>query len=362
MLISAEDVTHFVGSIAVIALLAVAYGSLHRWFARLGQTDIILGFLFGVSAVFAMSDPLTLQPGVIVDLRSVPVALAAVYLRPLGVLTAVGVAIAMRLQIGGIGAGSGVVGLMLTAGAGVFLGRMTGRAGRRSLSQLAVLSLACVAGLGGALMLPWAIARDFLVIVGPWLALTNAIGFVVVAKVIEREQRLLARESDLLAASETDPLTRLLNRRGFEAAYGRACTDRRRGAGSALMLIDMDHFKGLNDAHGHDFGDRVLCEVALRLTRALRQQDLIGRIGGEEMAVHMTGLSAADAEETAARLCRDIRGVPISGPGGQPVHVTASIGVHWSATPTELAEGLNCADAALYAAKRAGRDRFVMAA
>jgi diguanylate cyclase len=362
MLVTLQALRDFAETIATIALLAIAYGTLHRWFARRGLASLMLGLLFGLCAMFAMMNPLTLQPGVIVDLRSVPVALAATYLRPEGALAALAVAIGTRVWVGGIGLTSGVVGLLLTFATALLLGRLAGRAGSRSSLHLLALALACSSGLGGMLFLPWDIALGYLARIGPMLVLSNAVGFFCVAKIIEREQRIMTRESDLLLASNTDPLTQLLNRRGFEAAYARALDDRRTGRGSALMLLDMDHFKALNDTYGHDFGDRVLREVAHRLALALRRRDLIGRIGGEEMVVHMTGLSRDDALEAATRICHDIGQHPIAAPGGIPVRVTASIGVHWSPTPPDLAAALTSADEALYAAKREGRDRFVMAA
>ena len=357
-----EALLHFSQTIAAIALLAIAFGSIHRWLVRPGLADIVLGVLFGLSAVLAMSDPLMIQPGVIVDLRSVPVALAAVYLRPAGALTALGIAVAMRLSIGGMGATSGVVGLMMTYGASLAVRLMTARTGMRSLFRLLILAAASSTGIGSFFLLPWDLASGIIMHVAPSLFVCNTIGFVVVAKIIEREQRLLSRETTLLQASITDPLTRLLNRRGFEDAYAKTLTDRRIGAGSALLLLDMDHFKSLNDTHGHDFGDRVLREVADRLGTAMRRRDLIGRIGGEEMVVHMSGISRDDAAEAAARLCHEIGRHPIERVDGRSVHVSASIGVHWSAAPTDLLQALSSADRALYAAKHEGRDRYVMAA
>lgn len=361
MLITFEALKDFAESTAMVALLAIAYGTLHRWFAQKDLADLVLGLLFGLGAVFAMSDPVRLYPGVIVDLRSVPVALAAVYLRPKGAVAALAIAVAMRLHLGGIGMVSGVVGLFLTFGTTLFLGRMTARDGGRRFVHLIALALACSASLGGLLFLPREIAMSYLIQISPVLTLCNAAGFFVLAKIIEREQWLLRREFELLDASVTDPLTRLLNRRGFEAAYARAVQDRRTGNGAALLLLDMDHFKALNDTHGHDIGDRVLCEVAQRIRAAVRPRDLVGRIGGEEMVVQMTGLSRAQAQEAALHICRDIARHPVDSPTGDPVRVTASIGVHWSAKLPDLAEALSSADKALYAAKRAGRDRFAMA-
>ena len=106
----------------------------------------------------------------------------------------------------------------------------------------------------------------------------------------------------------------------------------------------------------------MLREVADRLGTAMRRRDLIGRIGGEEMVIHMTGISRDDAIEAAARLCHEIGGRPVEREDGKRVHVTASIGVQWSAAPADLVQALSSADEALYAAKREGRNRYVMAA
>ena len=124
----------------------------------------------------------------------------------------------------------------------------------------------------------------------------------------------------------------------------------------AIMLVDIDHFKAVNDRFGHQAGDTALCQFAQRLKRNCREDDLIARFGGEEFVVLLHSVSLADAQAAAERLCDKLRESPII-LNGQAHRLTASFGV----APLENAAGLDHAlaqaDEALYRAKHAGRDR-----
>jgi diguanylate cyclase (GGDEF)-like protein len=158
-----------------------------------------------------------------------------------------------------------------------------------------------------------------------------------------------------------DPLTGLLNRRALQAQAARLFAEARAsGQPVALLLLDLDHFKSINDAHGHDAGDAVLRDVAEVLTREIRHDDLACRWGGEEMLAVLRNCDLARAEERAVKLRTAIAAAQ---PGGVPgLRVTASIGV--AAFPEHgdgLEELTKRADTALYVAKRYGRDRVVCA-
>jgi diguanylate cyclase (GGDEF)-like protein len=159
-----------------------------------------------------------------------------------------------------------------------------------------------------------------------------------------------------------DPLTGLLNRRALRAQAERLFADARAsGRPLALLLLDLDHFKAVNDAHGHAAGDAVLRAVAEVLSREIRRDDLACRWGGEEMLAVLRNCDLGQAQERAARLRAGIAGAC---PGGAAagLRVTASIGV--AAFPDHgagLDELTGRADMALYAAKRHGRDRVVAA-
>jgi diguanylate cyclase (GGDEF)-like protein len=159
-----------------------------------------------------------------------------------------------------------------------------------------------------------------------------------------------------------DPLTGLLNRRALQAQADRLFADARAsGRPLALLLLDLDHFKSINDTHGHAAGDAVLRDVAEVLTREIRQDDLACRWGGEEMLAVLRNCDLARAEERAVALRRAIAAAERPG-GVQGLRVTASIGV--AAFPEHgagLEELTKRADSALYVAKRYGRDCVVCA-
>lgn len=163
--------------------------------------------------------------------------------------------------------------------------------------------------------------------------------------------------------SATDELTGLPNRRAFLRALHREI-ERARRAGDAVAvgLLDVDHFKAVNDRFGHPVGDRVLAQVARRLSGALRETDLVARFGGEEFAVLLTGLqdgTAAEALSVLERARAAVGGRPLAlGPGLPCPVVTISGGV--AVLPQDGLDGatlVHKADAALYAAKGAGRNQ-----
>lgn len=166
---------------------------------------------------------------------------------------------------------------------------------------------------------------------------------------------------NLRRLATTDALTGAANRGAFlEAAERETERARRFGTPLALVLLDLDRFKPVNDTFGHPFGDAVLAEVSRRLQETLRDSDVLGRLGGEEFAVLLPMTDAAAAAETATRLASSVRDVPIS-EGLHAVTVTASFGVAAIDPALGFDAARRRADRALYAAKRLGRDRVEVA-
>lgn len=156
-------------------------------------------------------------------------------------------------------------------------------------------------------------------------------------------------------ASAVDPLTGLLNRHGlpdrFEELRRQALVS---AAPVTLVVFDLDHFKRVNDVHGHEVGDRVLREVADEVRARLRKFELVYRIGGEEFLVLLPGLSGPEGEGVAEQLRLGVEGVGTR----MSVGITASFGVSSGVGPeVEFTELFRRADNALYRAKREGRDR-----
>jgi diguanylate cyclase (GGDEF)-like protein len=168
------------------------------------------------------------------------------------------------------------------------------------------------------------------------------------ARLFEQVQRLAI----------TDALTGLHNRRHFfslaEREFARAV---RYDRAVAAIMLDIDHFKAVNDAHGHAVGDEVLREVAARCTASLRSVDLLGRYGGEEFVALLPETDWKGTRDAADRLRDSIGSTPIATQAG-PVCVTVSVGFALCAENcTDLAALIHHADQALYAAKVAGRNR-----
>jgi len=161
--------------------------------------------------------------------------------------------------------------------------------------------------------------------------------------------------------ADTDVLTGLRNRRSFTealAAYGGP--DAAKRPGLSLLLLDIDHFKRINDTYGHDGGDRVLATVGALLRGCVRDGDIVARYGGEEFAVLAPGLSAAELDGFADRVRQTIAATPIPVAAGASATVTVSVG---GVRREDAAEApgtvLSHADRRLYAAKNAGRNRAV---
>lgn len=159
------------------------------------------------------------------------------------------------------------------------------------------------------------------------------------------------RIADLEARIDTDPLTELLNRRGFERELQRSVAYvKRYGASAALLYLDLDGFKPVNDRHGHAAGDAVLKAVAAALTRHVRSSDVVARVGGDEFAVLLWNLSGSAAAAKAAALERAIYTSPVEW-GTSTLAVGASAGVALIGALNSPAEVLAHADAAMYVRK-----------
>ena len=160
-----------------------------------------------------------------------------------------------------------------------------------------------------------------------------------------------------------DPLTGIYNRRYASQHMNRVMERARETDGVfAVMMIDLDKFKSINDRFGHDAGDAVLREFSRRLQENIRGVDLVARFGGEEFFVAMPDVDQHAAAHAAERIRRAIEGAPVLLPGGGEVEVTVSIGVAIATAADVDAEAIiKRADCALYASKESGRNRVSFA-
>jgi len=185
------------------------------------------------------------------------------------------------------------------------------------------------------------------------IALLIASPFVFLCFLLLHEQG--RQQAELSTVAQTDELTGLPNRRSFFSQTKAALTSKRQGF---FLIIDADHFKRINDTLGHPTGDVCLQAVADRIRSILREQDLIGRIGGEEFGVLLFDRSLDELQRTAGRLCFPIN-VSIQG-HPEPLRITVSAGATEIWPGDKIEDVTTRADDALIGAKNNGRERMVL--
>ncbi|GAA5514849.1 hypothetical protein Dcar01_03611 [Deinococcus carri] len=314
----------------------------------------LLRYLISASAgIVLVLYGVPLGEGVRVDFRSVPVLLAGLFG---GLLPALGVALPImvyRLWMGGAGAPAGVLSIVLVA---LLASALHRRFARNRLTWQDVwvpftvfacsnLSLLAVPGSGSQLF-----RSTYLLLVG-----LQSLAALVAFGVISLRFSTVGHTSTLQDIAYLDALTSLHNRRRFDEDLPTLNLE----SNAFLLLLDLDHFKHINDSYGHPFGDQVLRELAGLLQEGVRGTDRVYRVGGEEFGVLLQQTSPAGAEVVAERLRARVQAQLAQRVGRPDLSITISVGL----TPcgSEPAETVRRADALLYQAKRAGRNR-VMAA
>ncbi len=182
---------------------------------------------------------------------------------------------------------------------------------------------------------------------------------------LRRAHSALARAHAELAAAHRrleekarrDPMTGMLNRETFFAVLDRS---RRRTDRGALLIIDADHFKRINDSFGHLTGDRALLDIAAAISRAVRSGDVLGRIGGEEFAAFLIGASADEAKQVAERVRREVELVTFRPDNEVIVPLTVSIGGTLCQADANVSDLMRVADKHLYRAKNRGRNLAIV--
>ena len=180
-------------------------------------------------------------------------------------------------------------------------------------------------------------------------------------KLLQDLGRLVVDELELRKLSCLDPLTGVLTKRGLEMAISRMIT-KSEPAGACVVMMDVDHFKSVNDTHGHGAGDRVIQGAVEACRSSVRPQDIIARVGGEEFAILLPGMALPEGLKAAERMRQAIAAKTTKTRDGQ-ISVTASFGVAMASPGMrDFERALAAADQAMYAAKTGGRNQVRAAA
>jgi diguanylate cyclase (GGDEF)-like protein len=193
-------------------------------------------------------------------------------------------------------------------------------------------------------------------------AITLALAAGLATRLARPVARIFADLAHLTLAAETDSLTNIANRRALDQRLDEEVDHARRlGTNVAFVIADIDNFKSVNDRFGHQTGDEVLRRVAAVFTESVRELDLPGRYGGEEIAVVGPGTNLTGARGLAEKIRARIEELELTTPDGDSLRVTASFGAACFPAQTSVEELVAAADAALYEAKRNGKNRVVTA-
>ncbi|TPW30872.1 diguanylate cyclase [Martelella alba] len=342
----------------MMALTAIAFAFVMRSVTVAYARQVLLGFILGLGATLVSFQPVMHINGLQIDPRNLFVGCAGAFAGPIGGLISFTMAAATRYLEEGPSANVCVLSLFLATCLGLVWRLMVSRSGQMTRIHLLLLGPAISLSFVCTFLLPrsdWAPVFSYAI---PFLVVTNIIGAFVLGGFLERERRRDLREKALRVQASVDPLTGLFNRRAFEEAY-RVAALRQTPRGAALLLIDLDHFKKVNDTYGHAVGDRVLVAVAELLRESLRGTDLAARLGGEEFAVFLPNTGREKAREIAERARSAM--AEISAPdNADALAITTSIGVCWSHACLPMETALELSDRALYQAKMHGRDQIVL--
>ncbi len=294
-----------------VAIIVYAYSWVIRIVERGALKSVAVGLLFGLVGILSMGDPIRWMPGVIQDGRSILLVLTPVYGGFLGTVVAAAMMSLFRFMVGGMGAAGGIAGIVVVAFAGYVLSLLprqwVGTGWRRS----SLFGLATCTSIIVLVFLPWVVARELFLTATLPVTVVNILGVL------------------LLPFS--------------------------------IIMLDIDHFKKINDSYGHSFGDTVLARVADVIRQTVRKTDIAARYGGEEIVVLLPNTDTRAAVVVAEKIRKDIEAATVMF-GQETIRVTVSIGIACSLEPTtDFKYVLEAADKALYRAKAGGRNRAELA-
>ena len=341
-------------ALGMMAVCTFGYGMIERKITMTSRTrQVLLGAVMGTGAALLMLQPVTLAGGLHIDGRGVFIGIAAAFGGPVAAAVAAAIAALTRIAVGGSGANLATTVTLMTAILACLWAEFCGDPKQRSLIDWCALAALMVLPSFAFTAGPVPHAAQVIPAV---LGLTLA-HVLIFGRLMEAEQRRGQKESELATAANTDVLTRLPNRRSF--MHETLAVEQKKQTSKGLLLVDIDHFKRVNDTYGHDAGDEVLRVVGQQLVKVMRKTDVVARFGGEEFALLVDAVDEIDLVNIAERVRQALEVVV----GYQKAAISLSVsigGTFCGDRPFRFDQAYIDADRSLYQAKERGRARSVI--
>lgn len=336
-----------VNTIGAMAICALLYGMMQQRMRSAILRRAGIGLVLGCGGIVVMSQPIILDHGIQADARGAFIGMAAAFGGPIAAVIAVALTVTARILIGGSGFIVGSFVIAVNAVAALMWRYHVGNTRKHTWTAWLLICIACIfPTVCGLFTVTGAVTPTSV-----FLSIVISLVVIIFGKMLEAEQRRGRRERELTREASTDCLTSLPNRRALER-YSQHL-EQEKATGVLFLLIDVDHFKKINDEYGHNVGDDVLRNIGSIIRSTVRDTDFAARIGGEEFAIivrtrsSQTGRLVADRFRTALRVPFGIN---------QQTYVSVG-GFFFDREPFTYSKGYDCADQALYASKAMGRNR-----
>ena len=324
-----------IGSLAVVALLASVYGVI-RTRMTVSKAQIVLGLAFGLVAIFQMKAPIEMVPGVILDMRNVPVALAGAFLGWRGALLSLAITAATRFSIGGVGMPSGIAAMAIACLAGHVWNRCTLRATRRSAWQLVALSMLVSGHISAAIFLPWDICVAFFVTAALPMAALNMLSIPIAAAFLEHERLRMMVERALTARQTHDPVSGLVS----IAQFTREATALQRsdcnGRVAGFIVVRALGSTRLAKELGRDVFRQTQGAMRLRLQELDVTGLPIAVTADDRLVMALDFRQVAESERIATEVGRILNDHAYHLAGDTSLRMTVSIGIHRTPTLDQL--------------------------
>ncbi|WP_324754895.1 LytS/YhcK type 5TM receptor domain-containing protein [Roseovarius sp. Pro17] len=324
-----------IGSLAVVAVLASVYGVIRTRMSD-SKAQIVLGLAFGLIAMFQMNALIEIVPGVILDMRNVPVALAGAFLGWRGALLCLAIAAATRFSIGGVGMPSGIAAMTIACLAGHVWDRCTLRATRRNIWQFLALAVLVSGHIGAAVLLPWDVCLAFFATAALPMTALNMLSIPIAAVFLERERLRMMAERALIAGQTHDPVSGLVSFAQFTAEATALLRSDCNGRVAGFIIVRALGSTRLAKELGRDVFRQAQGAMRLRMQELDVSGLPIAVTADDRLVMALDFRQVAESERIATEVRRILNDHAYHVAGDTALRMTVSIGIHRTPTLDQL--------------------------